>query len=141
MKALTIRQPYASLIALGEKHYETRSWRTSYRGPLAIHAGKHIPTRDDYWMCQSNVWRVLDQHGLSSDVKKLPRSAVLCIVQLEDCIPAEQLTETHVVSGPERMFGDYRPGRWGWKLSIVEVFAHPIPASGRLGFWEWSQPA
>lgn len=41
MKALTIRQPWASLIALGVKTIETRSWPTKYRGPIAIHAGKH----------------------------------------------------------------------------------------------------
>ena len=37
MKALTLYQPYATAIALGLKKYETRSWATSYRGPLAIH--------------------------------------------------------------------------------------------------------
>lgn len=40
MKALTISQPYASLIARGEKFVENRRWPTPYRGPLAIHAGK-----------------------------------------------------------------------------------------------------
>lgn len=43
MKALTIRQPWASLIAAGVKTIETRSWSTKYRGPLAIHAGKRRP--------------------------------------------------------------------------------------------------
>jgi hypothetical protein len=40
MKAITILQPWASLIALGAKKFETRSWKTSYQGPIAIHAGK-----------------------------------------------------------------------------------------------------
>jgi len=40
MKALTISQPFASLIASGSKFVENRTWPTSYRGPLAIHAGK-----------------------------------------------------------------------------------------------------
>lgn len=38
MKAITIWQPWASLIACGAKRYETRSWPTKYRGPIAIHA-------------------------------------------------------------------------------------------------------
>jgi hypothetical protein len=42
MKALTLIQPWATLVALGEKQIETRSWDTKYRGPLAIHAGKKI---------------------------------------------------------------------------------------------------
>ena len=43
MKAITVRQPWASLIAAGVKTIETRSWRTDYRGPIAIHAGRHRP--------------------------------------------------------------------------------------------------
>lgn len=38
MRALTIWQPYASLFPAGAKKFETRSWRTDYRGPIAIHA-------------------------------------------------------------------------------------------------------
>jgi hypothetical protein len=43
MKALTLWQPWATLIANGTKTIETRSWSTSYRGPLAIHAAAAIP--------------------------------------------------------------------------------------------------
>jgi hypothetical protein len=39
VKVLTLHQPWASLIAVGVKTIETRSWSTQYRGPLAIHAG------------------------------------------------------------------------------------------------------
>lgn len=47
MKALSLRQPWASLVALGVKTVETRSWSTSYRGPLAIHAAtRHFDIRD-----------------------------------------------------------------------------------------------
>ena len=42
MKVLTLTQPWATLVAIGAKHIETRSWATSYRGPLAIHAGKGL---------------------------------------------------------------------------------------------------
>ena len=40
MKAISIHQPWASLIAFGEKRFETRSWKTDYRGPLLIHASR-----------------------------------------------------------------------------------------------------
>lgn len=40
MKAITLWQPWASLWGSGAKEYETRSWATSYRGPIAIHASK-----------------------------------------------------------------------------------------------------
>ena len=42
MKALTIKQPFATLIAKGDKHYEFRSWKTNYRGEILIHAGKSV---------------------------------------------------------------------------------------------------
>lgn len=42
MKAITLTQPYATLVSLGMKKIETRSWSTNYRGPLAIHAAKGL---------------------------------------------------------------------------------------------------
>ncbi len=55
MKALTVRQPWASLIAAGVKTIETRSWSTKYRGPLAIHAGAHRPTEGEE-LCGDSGW-------------------------------------------------------------------------------------
>lgn len=43
MRAITLTQPWSSLVARGQKKIETRSWQTSYRGPLAIHAAKGFP--------------------------------------------------------------------------------------------------
>jgi hypothetical protein len=43
MKALSLWQPHATLVAIGAKPYETRSWETSYRGPLAIYATVNFP--------------------------------------------------------------------------------------------------
>lgn len=42
MKVITIKQPFATLIAEGLKEYEFRTWKTNYRGPIFIHAGKGI---------------------------------------------------------------------------------------------------
>ena len=42
MKAITIKQPFASLIAAGLKEYEFRTWKTKYRGEILIHAGKGV---------------------------------------------------------------------------------------------------
>ena len=42
MKAINIHQPWASVIAFGEKRFETRSWKTDYRGPLLIHASRTL---------------------------------------------------------------------------------------------------
>ncbi len=42
MRALSIRQPWAWLIANGYKDIENRSWQTKYRGPFLVHAGLKV---------------------------------------------------------------------------------------------------
>ncbi len=42
MRALSIQQPWASLIVSGYKHVENRNWSTKFRGEFLIHAGKTI---------------------------------------------------------------------------------------------------
>ncbi|KXG09931.1 hypothetical protein AT864_01491 [Anoxybacillus sp. P3H1B] len=65
MKAITIKQPWATLIALGEKKFETRSWKTNYRGKIAIHAGKTIDYEAFY---ESEIIRVMNKHGIGNPV-------------------------------------------------------------------------
>jgi hypothetical protein len=50
MKAITLYQPWAMLVALGKKQIETRSWKTDYRGPLAIHVAKKF-TKEQHGLC------------------------------------------------------------------------------------------
>ena len=40
MKVITLKEPWASLVVNGYKTYEFRSWKTSYRGKILIHAAK-----------------------------------------------------------------------------------------------------
>ena len=135
MRCLTIRQPWATLIALGEKRFETRSWRTTYRGELAIHAGLKIDTA----ACKREPFRsVLAKHGFSAD--NLPTGAIIATGELKAC---------HENTGPdsgaiwtreqhEYAFGDYMEGRFAWELGSVRPLVHAVPAKGRLGFWEYS---
>lgn len=51
MKAITLYQPWATLVALGKKKIETRSWKTDYRGPLAIHVAKKFTGEQRYLCC------------------------------------------------------------------------------------------
>ena len=106
MRALTIRQPWASLIAAGMKTIETRSWSTKYRGPLAIHAGKHEPAVCAYQhlpLDQSMQWlQGCISAGISSpdtrrfasgysgswwpDPAKMPLGAVVATCTLADVV-------------------------------------------------------
>jgi hypothetical protein len=135
MKAITLRQPWATLVAIGAKRYETRAWTTTYRGHVAIHAAKSFPR----WALESctrdrNVRRALILGGIR-DYQDLPRGAVIAIARIVDCVPAEL-----VVAGlgkRQRALGDFGPGRWAWQLADVQPLPEPEPARGALGLWNW----
>lgn len=130
MKALTLTQPWATLVAEGRKAIETRSWRTHYRGTLAIHAAKGIPY----------TAREFAREFTARRVEPLPRGAVLCYIDLTDCVPTESVVRG--LSADERCFGDYTPGRWAWLFdpASLRVLPDPIPARGELSLWEWEVP-
>lgn len=133
MKALTLTQPWASLVMSGDKRIETRSWSTAYRGPLAIHAAKGWDA-DARWFASQVCGRILLGWDLPED---LPRGAVLGTVELLDVQPTWALNP----SERERFFGDYSPGRWGWIFGDFRNFAQPVLARGALGLWEWEPTA
>lgn len=144
MKALTLTQPWATLVAIGAKHIETRSWSTNYRGALAIHAAKGWKREDmefalDY-PCRGELIKAKVE-----TLADLPRGAVVAIAQLTD---VKRICDTlsnrlmpwdlysGVVEEPERAFGDYSDGRFAWLLEDVRPLPEPIYASGALGLWE-----
>jgi activating signal cointegrator 1 len=147
MKALTLTQPWASLVASGAKRIETRSWRTPYRGSLWIHAAKEYPT----WakkLCEDRMFAM----EIGSEV--LPTGVVLAECRLISCIPTRELQQNRVIevdylagcddfymSDSERLFGDYTAGRWAWLLADMKLLKNPVPAKGARGLWDWSPPA
>lgn len=143
MKALTLWQPWASLIALGEKKVETRCWSTKYRGELAIHAAAQIPPK---WLGASrefpefrrelaDVFCVRPQDLAARIDVMLPRGSVLCIVGLVDIKTTDEVAET--LSEREKIFGNYESGRYAWFFELVEKFETPIPAKGNRLLWNW----
>lgn len=140
MKAITIKQPWATLIVLGKKKFETRSWQTKHRGPIAIHAGKTIDKEacEDTW-----IKGALAEHGIKS-YKELPTGAVLATAELVDChkVTTNFCEEVILSTGPdiiglEVKFGDYTEGRFAWELSGVQELPASVSAKGQLSLWEW----
>jgi hypothetical protein len=137
-KAISLTQPWATLVAIGAKRIETRSWPTRYRGPIAIHAAKDFPTwcRD---LCDTEPFRsVLRARGLGAS--DLPRGQMLCITTLIDCWPTAKIREKaprfFAVTPHELEFGNYDDGRFGFIFDeIAEI--NPVPARGALGIWTW----
>ena len=139
MKALSLTQPWATLIAIGAKRIETRSWSTSFRGPIAIHASKSMPLDCREFAYADPAGRVLNDAGilLGGDCRDLPKGAIVAVARLtgtartEDIIQWSQGLLRHEID-----FGDYSPGRFGFVLADVVRLEQPIPAKGALGFWD-----
>src|SRR5690242_7565318 len=93
MKALTLRQPWATLVALEAKRTETRSWRTPYRGSLAIHAAKTM-TKAASSLCWEEPFRTAleaggyrAEDGPTINPFGLPLGAMIAIAVLIDIQP------------------------------------------------------
>jgi hypothetical protein len=142
VRGLSITQPWASLVALGQKTIETRSWSTSYRGVLFIQAAKGFPTD-----CQRLCWRdpfagVLIGGGFDR-AEQLPRGAIVAIARLAHVAPTEVFGSSDLLTiaeaGREFAFGDFSEGRFGWVLQNVRPLKEPVPCKGALGLWAVSQ--
>lgn len=149
MKAITIRQPWASLIALGEKKIETRSWQTKYRGPILIHAGKSVDKKAMKTLC---IKEALERHGINR-AEDLPTGCIIAKAHLDEVCRVEKANDTLrqawtmdkegcvklLAEGNEYLFGGYireLKYRYGWKLSHVEPIK-PIPCKGQLSIWNY----
>jgi activating signal cointegrator 1 len=150
MKALTLWQPWATLVAMDEKRIETRSWSTQYRGELAIHSAAKLPPKwlgassrtDPFRDELADVFAVRrdrdDRCGKRVDdiLRGLPYGKVVCVVRL---IQIEEITNFMSEDLPERelRFGNYEEGRYAWHLKLIEVFEPPIAAKGNRMLWNW----
>jgi len=135
MKAITIQQPYAGLLVLGVKKFETRSWNTKYRGELAIHASARITPDGQFWLnwlaaefpdkfFPGSEWQTIcSQQGM-----------VIGSVDLTDTFSTNQPMK---IESLERMLGDFSENRYYWKCENPVVFPAPIPAKGALSLWNW----
>ncbi|MFW6264163.1 MAG: ASCH domain-containing protein, partial [Cyanobacteriota bacterium] len=119
-KAISLHQPWASLIALGRKHYETRSWKTSYRGKLLICAAKKRPSQ-----AQLNLF------GLSAE--DAPLGVAVAIADLVDCLSITSELAGQI-SLEELKAGNWTVGRYAWKLENITPI-HPVPVRGKQGLW------
>jgi len=109
LRALTIRQPWAALIAHDDKRVENRTWGTGWRGQLLIHAAK---TADP-----------IERHSDPVTGGEV-RSAIVATATLTDC---------HVCDGGCSLWAE--PGRFHWVLADVHALAVPVPCRGALGLW------
>jgi len=149
MKAITIYQPWASLLACGAKKYETRSWATNYRGPIAIHAAqKSYNLGDiDFGLVRGFMSAAENALGIY-EANNAPLGVVVATAELVGCwritaSDGKRACMLHLpngnpcVSGNELLFGDWTPGRYAWEFANMTMLPEPIPARGRQRLWNW----
>ncbi len=159
IKAISILEPWAILVATGLKKIETRSRPSNYRGKLAIHASKRIPK----WareLCFLEPFRsALDEINMQANytlqLSNLPLGAMIATCWMKECclikndglyrlIPYYRTGKPKYYAplpgDPERSFGDFSPGRYAFILENAKLLPQPIPARGIQGLWNWEPP-
>lgn len=140
MKAISLWQPWATAVALGLKQVETRSWRTHYRGPIAICAAK---------CAKKEVRHAFDRavghlgYGVRfcaagyTDFEDLPLGAIVATANLVACVSVDAM-EVAMLPDEEKAWGNYARGRFAWYLKNVRRLDAPVPCVGGQGFFEVS---
>lgn len=120
-RALTVCQPFAELIARGDKPIENRTWATPYRGPLVIHAGKSTE-----WM----EW--LPQYPQLKGAA-LTFGAAIAVADLVDCL-STALTEWPEPYASLRAH-EHANGPVCWILQNIRRLHTPVPCGGAQYLW------
>lgn len=139
MKVLSMIQPWASLFVFGESGDETRSWKTNYRGPMAIHTSKKI---NNEACSHKAIQALLARHGCTPD--SLPTGKIIATCTLVNCIQVLEndgtcaiLENGRVISGNQYILGDYDVGNFAWEVEDMSMLEAYIHAKGRLGLWDY----
>lgn len=129
MKVITVKQPFATLIAEGLKEYEFRTWKTKHRGDILIHAGKGIDKK-----------AMKRYEHLNLDY---PSGCIIAKVTITDCIFIDDnMKKVLKDKNPLVYYGIINDDNWkgyGFKLENVEK-VKPIPINGKLSLWDYDYP-
>lgn len=136
MKALSIKQPWASLIAHGIKDIENRTWNTKFRGRIYIHAsGKLINIPPIHLLTIEQQKMVLSEYEKGIFPWHNPVSAIIGEVDIIDCIMNHES-----IWAEKTDFSKEDPQSiWNWVLANPILYEKPIlNVKGKLSFWDWN---
>lgn len=127
MKTITIKQPFASLIAEGLKEYEFRTWKAKYRGELLIHAGLGVDKK-----------AMKRYEHLNLDY---PQGVIIAKCRMTDCIKVDEKLKKELKEKNPLVYHSMikENSTWegyGFKLENIKKINH-IKAKGKLSFWEF----
>ena len=124
MKVITIKQPWASLIAYGYKTYEFRTWKTKYRGDILIHAGKGI---------DKDAMERFKHLNLD-----YPKGEIIAKVRITDCILVDKKVGEELIKRDKLVYHNLKNwAGYGFKLENVKRIK-PIKINGKLSLWEYN---
>lgn len=128
MKTISIKQPYASLIVSGIKDIENRSWKTSYRGRVLIHASAVPALSGIEELTPEQMQFAYYEIEDGKEIEPILTSAIIGSVEIVDCV------QNHNSIWAEK-------GVWNWVLANPVKFKNPIlGVKGKLSLWEFEQP-
>ncbi len=126
MKVITIKQPFATLIAEGIKEYEFRTWRTKYRGEILIHAGKGV---------NKKALKKYEHLNL-----EYPSGAIIAKVNLTDCVKIDEDARKMLKEKNPLVYSsvinDTEWDGYGFKMENPQKIK-PIPINGKLSLWDY----
>lgn len=145
LRAVSVKLPWAALLVLGLKRFESRTWPTRYRGWLAVHSSSSPASRNEAGRAWSSLimaaddvprgWKRSARRGSRcAHLELAPRGAFLGLVNVGACFPpdiiAGELDET------ERALGSYGSNVHGWRMDEAIALPEPVTGvTGRLGLW------
>lgn len=127
MKVITIKQPFATLIAEGLKEYEFRTWKTSYRGEILIHAGKGVDKKAMERFKYLNL--------------EYPSGCIIAKATITDCVYVDDALKEELQKKDDKVYygvinKDSNWDGYGFKLENIEKIS-PIEIKGKLSLWNY----
>lgn len=126
MKAITIKQPWASLIVHGIKNIENRSWRTNFRGRVLIHASGSHGRKFSVDLTDAQSKAAFATIAKETMFGNMPFGSIIGSVEIVDCV------QNHPSIWADK-------GVYNWVLANPILFPEPIPVKGKLSFWEYDR--
>ncbi len=123
MKVITLKQPWATLVAEGIKKYEFRSWKTNYRGKLLIHAGIGV---------DKEAMQKVKHLGL-----KFPSRKIIACVDLIDCLLLDEQLNNKIINEKNIAYGNKVRTGYAWKIDNVIKIDSDSNVNGKLGLWNY----
>ncbi len=121
MKVLTLKQPWATLVAEGIKKYEFRTWKTNYRGKVLIHAGAGVDKKELSRFKDLNL--------------EYPSKKIIAEVEIEDCLELDDKLNDKIIQENNIAYGSKKRTGYAWKLKNVKKIDINKEINGKLGLW------